>query len=112
MTIEQTEYPTQLELAVLTLCVRSAGPVDLDGGPFVEAARKLQQRGHVRGFVIPKVRASVRATQSGRILLNGLRCRVCGCGDLTACSTEYGPCSWVEFDLCSGCASPGGEAAA
>jgi predicted Fe-S protein YdhL (DUF1289 family) len=33
---------------------------------------------------------------------NGLiRCRVCGCTEVDACDP---PCSWVEKDLCSGCA--------
>lgn len=33
---------------------------------------------------------------------NGLvRCRVCGCTAIDACSNS---CSWVEFDLCSTCA--------
>lgn len=37
------------------------------------------------------------------------RCRVCGCTENRAC---FPPCSWVEPDLCSACASPAGEALA
>lgn len=32
------------------------------------------------------------------------RCRVCGCTWNNACMTEFGPCYWVEDDLCSACA--------
>lgn len=32
------------------------------------------------------------------------RCRECGCTDLNACvDPMFGPCSWVEADLCSHC---------
>ena len=35
----------------------------------------------------------------------GGRCRVCGCGDLTACVGADGlPCAWIEQDLCTACA--------
>lgn len=37
-----------------------------------------------------------------RLRLRGLGvCRECYCTDVTACDP---PCSWVELDLCSGCA--------
>jgi hypothetical protein len=32
-------------------------------------------------------------------------CRVCGCTDSQPCVTATGPCSWVEEDLCSACAT-------
>lgn len=32
-------------------------------------------------------------------------CRVCGCSDFRACWTESGPCYWIEYDLCSACAT-------
>jgi hypothetical protein len=32
------------------------------------------------------------------------KCRVCGCTNDKACITPEGPCSWVEWDLCSACA--------
>ncbi len=28
-------------------------------------------------------------------------CRICGCTDEYACHTAFGPCSWIEDDLCS-----------
>lgn len=31
-------------------------------------------------------------------------CRACGCTDNDACLSDAGPCSWVEYDLCSSCA--------
>lgn len=31
-------------------------------------------------------------------------CRVCGCDDEHACIGFFGPCYWVEPDLCSECA--------
>ena len=31
-------------------------------------------------------------------------CRICGCGDLSAC---WPPCAWVEPDLCSRCHDAG-----
>jgi len=31
-------------------------------------------------------------------------CRCCGCTEDNACTTEAGPCHWVEVDLCSACA--------
>ena len=31
------------------------------------------------------------------------RCRICGCTQNRACMTQYGPCYWVEYDLCSAC---------
>lgn len=35
-------------------------------------------------------------------------CRVCGCGEFTACRTEVDgvevPCSWAKPDLCTACA--------
>lgn len=38
-------------------------------------------------------------------------CRKCGCTDTTPCVDEFGmPCSWVEPDLCSACASVGEQA--
>lgn len=36
-------------------------------------------------------------------------CRECGCSQFNACETDYGPCGWVEEDLCSRCAGEGGE---
>jgi hypothetical protein len=30
-------------------------------------------------------------------------CRVCGCDDEHACISFFGPCHWVEADLCSEC---------
>lgn len=38
-------------------------------------------------------------------------CRVCGCSERAACAVSiavlgppvFVPCSWVEYDLCSGC---------
>lgn len=35
------------------------------------------------------------------LLDDGPRCRVCGCGELSACP---GGCVWAEPDLCSRCA--------
>lgn len=32
-----------------------------------------------------------------------IECRECGCTDDNACMTVYGPCHWVELDLCSAC---------
>ena len=35
---------------------------------------------------------------------DGVRfCRVCGCTQHRACDDGYGPCSWVQADLCSAC---------
>ena len=31
-------------------------------------------------------------------------CRECGCTDDAPCREEFGPCSWIEPDLCSACA--------
>ena len=31
-------------------------------------------------------------------------CRTCGCCDAFACDDGFGPCHWVELDLCSHCA--------
>jgi len=31
------------------------------------------------------------------------RCRDCGCTNDNGCQTPFGPCWWVEADLCSGC---------
>lgn len=42
------------------------------------------------------------------------RCRVCGCTDqdVQGCLARTGrPCHWVEVDLCSACARPGGGGA-
>ena len=33
-------------------------------------------------------------------------CRVCGCTNQEACTSDKGPCSWVEPNLCSACAEP------
>jgi hypothetical protein len=33
------------------------------------------------------------------------RCRVCGCGELTACRGPDGPCGWAGADLCTVCAA-------
>jgi hypothetical protein len=42
------------------------------------------------------------ATVTIRTDANGfIRCRVCGCTEIDACDP---PCSWIEEDLCSGCA--------
>jgi len=41
------------------------------------------------------------------------RCRICGCDDLHACSGADGlPCHWAEPDLCSECATAGGDISA
>jgi len=32
-------------------------------------------------------------------------CRVCGCTDRNACTSEEGPCFWLEETLCSACAA-------
>lgn len=35
---------------------------------------------------------------------DGIRkCRECGCTDDRACLTSFGPCWWIEPDLCSNC---------
>lgn len=36
--------------------------------------------------------------------MSELKCRVCGCTWDNACITDFGPCWWVEVDLCSACA--------
>lgn len=43
----------------------------------------------------------------GDVVAGETRCRRCGCTDQRACTTPYGPCYWVEQDLCSGCAPKG-----
>lgn len=32
------------------------------------------------------------------------KCHICGCVDDRACVTSLGPCHWIAWDLCSGCA--------
>lgn len=37
------------------------------------------------------------------VWLSEKKCRSCGCTWDNACITEYGPCWWLEEDLCSAC---------
>lgn len=50
----------------------------------------------------PAAPRRIQAVQIAQLLIGRRpRCRVCGCTEGRACA---GGCSWVEADLCSGCA--------
>jgi hypothetical protein len=52
----------------------------------------------------PNSRSKVAAIEARlRKFKKERKCRVCGCTWDKACMTALGPCSWVEWDLCSAC---------
>jgi hypothetical protein len=94
------------------LDLKTEALADLDGRRL--AARIFAVLGLAEGaLVIPRIDAELAVSialchgaQIDHMHHIGQRhCRVCGCGELTACRGPDGPCSWVGPDLCSTCAN-------